>query len=418
MRRFGEWLKRFGPGAILASLTIGVGELVFSTRAGALFEYKLLWLFALVLFLKWAFAFATARHFVLTGVHPFQRWMELPGPRGWFSAFFGVIAILSFPIWVAFHSGTMGTLVAALTGTTGAHLWWGMAILGVVTVLCFVGGYKTLERAQVVIVAVMLGAVLVAFFMLRPDWDAVMAGLVPQAVAYPDWAATIPELKGRPVWIETVTYVGVIGGSGYDYLAYVSYLREKDWRGEEGVRTVFWDSVVSFAAVLVFTVVFTACGAMLLHPQKAIPTGSDLLTLQAQIVTAVYPGLKYLYFVGAALAVFGTLYGTVEVAPAIAREIGLGFGKRPERKWAIGWVCAGGFVALLAMMGYRTALVAMLTPANLFTGVLACGCIAWLSVWADFKWLPKAQRMPHWLVIANVLGGLIFLALGVRSFFS
>ena len=116
-----EWLKFFGPGAILASLTIGVGELVFSTRAGALFGYNLLWFFALILFLKWVLVYSTARHIALTGAHPFQRWMELPGPRGWLPILFLVLAAAAFPIWVAFHSGTLGTLVAALLNSPGAH---------------------------------------------------------------------------------------------------------------------------------------------------------------------------------------------------------------------------------------------------------------------------------------------------------
>ncbi len=74
------WVALFGPGAIIASLTIGSGELVFSSRGGALFGYRLLGLFLMICLLKWALVFATARHLVLTGADPFQRWMSLPGP--------------------------------------------------------------------------------------------------------------------------------------------------------------------------------------------------------------------------------------------------------------------------------------------------------------------------------------------------
>src|SRR5437899_239643 len=104
------WLTFFGPGAVIASLTIGAGELIFSSRGGAVFGYRLLWLFVLILAVKWVLAFATARHMVLTGAHPFQRWMELPGPRGWFPAVFFLLALVCFPIWVSFHAGTLGTL--------------------------------------------------------------------------------------------------------------------------------------------------------------------------------------------------------------------------------------------------------------------------------------------------------------------
>ena len=41
-------MAALGPGAIVASLTIGTGELIFSSRAGALFGYRTLGLFALV----------------------------------------------------------------------------------------------------------------------------------------------------------------------------------------------------------------------------------------------------------------------------------------------------------------------------------------------------------------------------------
>ena len=105
------WLTIFGPGAVIASLTIGSGELIFSSRGGALFGYRLLWFFLLVLLFKWALVFVTARHMVLTGAHPFQRWMDLPGPRGWFPLVFFMLALICFPIWVCFHAGTVGTLL-------------------------------------------------------------------------------------------------------------------------------------------------------------------------------------------------------------------------------------------------------------------------------------------------------------------
>src|SRR5437763_7086931 len=125
----------FGPGAVIASLTLGSGELIFSSRGGALFGYRLLWFFLLVLLLKWALVFVTARHMVLSGAHPFQRWMELPGPRGWFPLVFLLLALVCFPIWVAFHSSTVGTLLSWLAGTDkalrgDADFVWCMAVLG------------------------------------------------------------------------------------------------------------------------------------------------------------------------------------------------------------------------------------------------------------------------------------------------
>src|SRR5687768_11019081 len=259
-----DWLRCLGPGAILASLTIGVGELVFSTRAGALFGYRLLWVFALVLFFKWLLVYSTARHMAITGAHPFQRWMELPGPRGWFPLIFLLLAVISFPIWVAFHSGTVGTLIAFITGTESTHFVWGLGCLFICAALSFLGGYKTLERAQIGIVAVMLLSVIVAFVALKPDWGELLSGLfLPKAVSYPEWIAKFAEFKTRPIWVETITYVGIIGGSAYDYLAYVSYVREKKW-GRNHLKILLFDSVTSFVAVLIFAIVFASLGALIL----------------------------------------------------------------------------------------------------------------------------------------------------------
>src|SRR5437667_2031996 len=140
------WLTVFGPGAVIASLTLGAGELIFSSRAGSLFGYRVLWFFLLVLVLKWVLVFATARHMVLSGAHPFQRWMDLPGPRGWLPMVFFLLALICFPIWVSFHAGTLGTLLSWLAGTQqsmrgGAYLLWGLGILGVAMGLVAAGGY-------------------------------------------------------------------------------------------------------------------------------------------------------------------------------------------------------------------------------------------------------------------------------------
>ncbi len=455
-----RWLAIFGPGAVIASLTIGVGELIFSSRAGALFGFRLLWFFLLVLALKWILVFASARHIVLTGAHPFQRWMDLPGPRGWFPLVFFLLAVPCFPIWVCFHAGTLGTLVSSLAGTEaalsgGAHFGWGIVMLAGVLILAASGGYQALERVQLAIVLLMLGAVLISVFFLRPDWMDFLRGLlIPQPLAYPPWITpeTFPDIAQRPVWLEATTYVGVIGGSSYDYLAYVSYLREKHW-GQAGVgvatsaelkamtdnpshvnrrwlRAPLVDCTMSFVSVLLFTGVFVVCGAVVLGPQHKVPGGANLLALQAEFVASVHPWLKQVYFAGALLAVFGTLYGTIEVAPTILRELATAFRPgtaaklRPRlRLWSVGWVGVGGFVILLWSLILHLqsgadkppGLIAILTPANLFTGVLGCGLICLLNVWMDWRFLPVGLRPSKTFLCLSLLAGVVFLALGLRG---
>ena len=66
---------------------------------------------------------------------------------------------------------------------------------------------------------------------------------IPQVLEYPPWVVAHPELASRPVWLETITYVGVLGGSAFDYLAYVSYLRAKHW-GRAGMASAPWATAI------------------------------------------------------------------------------------------------------------------------------------------------------------------------------
>jgi hypothetical protein len=400
-----------------------------------------------VLVCKWVLVFSIARHMVVTGEHPFTAWMNLPGPRGWLPLTLFILAVLCFPIWVCFHAGTLGTLVAWLTGSSNslngtAHFVWGSGLLLAVMFFSLKGGYALLEKAQIFILLVMLGCIIVVLFLIKPDWLGIFTGLfLTSSFHYPSWVSDYPEVAARSPWLESITYVGVLGGSSYDYLAYVSYLRDKGWGMAQGsasgeppadfdrrwLRAPLIDCTLSFAAVLLFTLVFVVCGKILLGPEHKIPSGTNLLNLQAAFVTPLLPALRHLYFVGAFLTIFGTLYGTIEVAPTILREMAaplhLKFSARQIRRAAILWVSLVALAILICSTFYALAspgktvpgLIAILTPANLFTGVLGCGIVCLLSPWMN-QFVSKEWRMPTILLAANIVTGLIFLALGIFGY--
>jgi hypothetical protein len=457
------WLTVFGPGAIIASLTIGTGELIFSSRGGAIFGYRILFLFLVICVLKWTLVFSTARHMVVTGVHPFRRWMEFPfGPRGWLPTVMFVFAAVCIPIWVSFHCSVLGDLLAGVTRTkqyfNGAtiHLW-GTGILSVVMTLSLTSGYNALERVQLVIVATLLAAVTIALILLKPDWLELATGaILPQPLEYPQWLLEdtrphIQRIAARPVWIETTLYVGVIGGASYDYLAYTSFLRDKrwglagsaEWDGNDEnlseatindmrrwIRAPLVDCTLSFLIVIAFSAVFVASGALVLGPKHELPGDAGFLEHQAQFVTQLHPWLYPLYVLGAFLAMLGTLYGTLEVAPTVLREMVLSVrGDMAEhesnrlRRWALWWCVVGAFAVLaVSFVNQLTSgenklpgLTDLLIPANLFTGVMSCGLICLLNVWMD-RILPKSLRSSLLLTLANVTAGILFVLLGLKGY--
>ena len=71
-------------------------------------------------------------------------------------------------------------------------------------------------------------------------------------------------------------------------------------------------------------------------------------------------------------------------------------------------------LAILTVKTKARMLITILTPANNFTGVFACGLLCFLMPWIDRRFLPNSLRM-HWsLVILNFVSGAIFLGLGIK----
>ncbi|MDE2998365.1 MAG: hypothetical protein OXU79_04715 [Gemmatimonadota bacterium] len=81
-RRAMDFLKFFGPGAVIASVTIGSGETVWASRSGAIFGYAMFWAFSLFCLTKGVQVYTAARYMTLTGEHPMERWAALPCSRG------------------------------------------------------------------------------------------------------------------------------------------------------------------------------------------------------------------------------------------------------------------------------------------------------------------------------------------------
>jgi hypothetical protein len=183
--------------------------------------------------------------------------------------------------------------------------------------------------------------------------------------------------------------------------------------------------------IIVFSAVFVASGALILGPNQKIPDEKNLLNLQAAFVTGIHPWLLPLYVAGALLTMVGTLYGTLEVGCSIASEMMHTVSRkmaachaRRVRRLTILWCVAGAYAILLWLFVYQSTgsagkprlLLAILTPANLFTGVLGCGLFCLLNLWMDRRFLPQGLRLPRWLWCLNLLAGLVFLALGLKGF--
>ena len=110
----------------------------------------------------------------------------------------------------------------------------------------------------------------------------------------------------------------------------------------------------------------------------------------------------------------GTLYGTLEVAGSLAvemaacvrQDLAARHAQRIKRI-AVIWCAAGVFAILLWLCRYQLLggagkprlLLAILTPANVLTGVLGCGLLCALNLWMDRRYLPAHAAVSMVVVV-------------------
>tara|TARA_B100000029_G_scaffold355130_1_gene347944 strand:+ start:172 stop:1560 length:1389 start_codon:yes stop_codon:yes gene_type:complete len=454
-------MRMMGPGLIIASVTIGSGELVWASRAGAIFGYTMLWCFFYGGAFKAIQVYTATRHFTLTGEHPLESWKRLPGPSLWFPLLVVLPALGLMPIAFSTIPETLAGYIHRLLGLSetgdavGPWGWfefwsngWATMVLLVCLLLAVCSSYAVVEKISIVVLALLVSLVTLAVFVLGPDLAAALRGLiVPQVGGYPAWCEGTAEFAGRSPWLEVSLYLTAVGGGAYDYIGYVGMTREKGWglaaRGpvsvselaewmtddSQLVRARRWtlaplvDAVGSFACVILVTLLFAMLGAMVLYSQQEVPVEQNLLGQQESFLTALHPQLKWVYRGGVFLAFVGTLYGAFEVyqhtcgeslrvlAPHWSSRLG------PRRlKWLVVGYCAiGGLTLTWLPSSVAGNIVARLTLGSLVSGAATCGLWCFAMLWVDQVRLPRPLRMGVMLKIVTALAGISMTVLGAIS---
>ena len=448
-------LKFFGPGAIIASLTIGSGESILASREGAVFGYAVLWAVVVGSVAKGALVYASNRHITLTGEHPMMRFAKvLPGPRGWFPLLLALICLASFPGWASGVAVALGDFIESMGAGNGTAYSVGLLLFA--AVLSWVGGYTLLEKVQVVIAGLMVVLVLVAVFVAQPDWLGVLKGLVPGDFAYAGFVGDkYPDIVSTSVWVELVVFMGGLGGGMYDYIGYTGMLREKKW-GMLGHREIdaignqlaameardriplstepedvanarawsrapLFDMLAAFLALGIIAAAFMINGAAILGEKQLVPEGNDVLTHQSQFLAAVAPLFEYFYIIAIVMVLFGTIYAlweayswtTYESLSAVSEKV-RARGQRGIRPFVYLWTGVGA----LLMIASGAEFVELITPASIVGGVFACGIYGAGLLYVDKVNIPAEYRMSTLLRTLVAIGSVFLTVCGVIAMLS
>lgn len=464
---FRSALGFIGPGVIIASVTIGSGELVWASRSGAIFGTAVLWSFLFAGIFKGVQVYASTRYMALTGEHPMAAWNDTALLKWWFAglcialptffvmplSFSGISEAIGFYLIRLLEAGTDGAAVGLWT----RHEFMGNVAAGLMLTGCLLlsvaTGLKTLEHISAVILGILLICVMVAVVVINPDLMDILAGLVPRGM--PDFEPWVLEryadtIGNNSKWGELALYLTAVGGGTYDYIGYVGLLRDKQWglagrrvatrreleqafasdgtqlaRARGWIRAPFLDTTVSFTLVTLVTLLFAVLGSLVLYPMQEVPSGSDLLNRQEGFLTLLHPQLTWIYRGGVLLAFVGTLYGAFEIYRHTMTETVRAFVPRLTsaawlRRWRWlmnGYCFIGGMTLIWLPEAISGNIADRMILGAVVGGALTCGlwCFAMLII--DRVRLPKALRMGPVLWTSVCLAGTVLTFLGGLSLF-
>jgi len=107
-------LTILGPGLVWTSDLVGSGEVIITTRNGAVLGIAVLWAIVIGIFLKCWIGLSGARYTVCTGEGMIDMFSRIPGPRNWIVWIVMVIQFISAAIGMGSLASASGNFLHGL----------------------------------------------------------------------------------------------------------------------------------------------------------------------------------------------------------------------------------------------------------------------------------------------------------------
>ena len=400
-RRYLSYLKYFGPGAIIACMTIGAGDIVLAPRIGAWAVplYSALWIITFAMITKGLTAYLATRYSLLSGEHIMSLFARVR-PRGWINIISLIIGFALLPFMIATFLTILGNVLTRFTGT-GDFILWGVGLGLAIALLGFISSYKIIERIQLLFVMFLSIGAVIAVVVVHPDWFAILKGLfTPQVPKVASWV-TAEDIIAVPVMLQLAAIYGTMHGAYADFTAYISWWRLRVHEKKVALKSeimagVKVDLLVSFIVVAIFMVAFLAAGVVILGQNQLVPNGVDLISKQQNIYAVISPFVgNYLYPIAMVVVIGGSIYAGMDATP---RMIKAWLDPLSTRVQKVSFKRFQGYILLYLLfvsvpLMFIQKPIILMTIYLLLTGVFGMWLLGWGALWANQKHLPKEQRL-------------------------
>jgi len=447
LSKYIKYIAFFGPGAIVASGTIGQGQLILGPQMGAWGGFRLLWLITLAIG-SYIIAYIAARFTLLSGIDMMDIFAVKKGYLNWL---FIIIVLVFVPLFAAAIVTTLGRSLEWIFGY-GNYLVWGISFSLLAALLVIIGKYKIVEYTQAFFVAILAIGAVISVIVIKPDILQIfphffMIGDAPQK--YPQWVAeNFPTVTQKPIPLIMLGYLGTLTVSLVMLVGYSGWIKVKRWgifKNQENpdsysqrlfnafkkegeinylprskneikkahllLKPMLIDISIAFVIVAIVSAAYMLAGTYLLGARHLLPSDINLLREQAIIFSNISPWLEPLYQISVFFAIFGTVYAGFEAAARMLYETSKGViqavGKMPYKKfmtYLVIYLLSTGIP--LAISGASIILILSITL--LFIGVVGVIIYGIGAIYISQKVLPREYRLGKCGVAAGAIA-IIFL---------
>ena len=315
-RHLAERFFFLGPVFILALEVSGESGLVEIINAGLHTGYGLLWVFAVALIYKYAFAYGIARYTLSTGKTIFSGLRSIPGPRNWEVTFITIIYVLEMLAYGGFLIIAAHFLYFLLPFDIPIELI-AIGTLAVILLILWKGSYERLERVILGMTILLFIGIIFSLLALHGPTIEIAEGLIPYLDPHQ--------------YIEIMALLGAVG-AGLNLLLYSVWLHEKTGGKPcttdlpEKMRIIRTDLLIGFGLIGLMSFVFLSIGASYSHSLHQMEEGvlsaiavSTHLFMTLPLAAPVFVLSSFILLAGAALS---GMDGRARAVCGILREAG------------------------------------------------------------------------------------------------
>ena len=333
-----------GPSLVWCAEYIGSGEVILSTRTGAILGISVTWAIVIGIFLKYWIGMSGARYTVCTGEGMIDMIGRMPGPKNWGVWIVLIAQLGSAAISIGSIAAAGGVFLSSLVPISPYLSGWLITVFALAAV--WSGVFDVLKIIMSFFVAIIVVGVLYVTAQVFPGIPALLAGLVPEVPVVPEWALSEAGVHENP-WREILPLLGWAAGGFASQVWYTYWVLGAGYGAAQGkdygesadvqqlqnmtratakkikgwCRVVYTDATVAMLIGTVITISFLIAGAGVLGPNQLAPDGPEVAITLSTIFSSRWGAMgSFLFLLAGTAAMIGTQIGQMAGWPRLLAD--------------------------------------------------------------------------------------------------